>query len=104
MYNCVTDDTKEMHKWISALSPRRWIASVGMDSEDTLEKGGQGWWAGLVGMAGSLWYPALPLAGWLLKEGRIRRRRFFVLSKKGLNYYRSEDTSEPPAGTVHLNW
>ena len=44
------------------------------------------------------------IAGWLLKEGRIRRRRFFVLSKKGLNYYRTEDTSEPPAGTVHLNW
>ena len=46
VYNFVTDDAKEMHKWISALSPRRWVASL--DNEETLEKGGQGWWEGLV--------------------------------------------------------
>ena len=50
VYNCTADDTKDMHKWISALSPRRWIASVGTDSEDTLEKGEWGWWVGLVVM------------------------------------------------------
>ena len=52
VYNCTADDTKDMHKWISALSPRRWIASVGTDSEDTLEKGEWGWWVGLVVMVG----------------------------------------------------
>ena len=48
VYNFVADDAKEMHKWISALSPRRWITNVGVDSEDTLEKGGWGWWVGPV--------------------------------------------------------
>ena len=63
-------------------------------------------WVGLVVMVGGAdsHKETIFIAGWLLKEGRIRRRRFFVLSKKGLNYYRTEDTSEPPAGTVHLNW
>ena len=39
-----------------------------------------------------------------MKEGRIRRRRFFVLTEKGLTYYRSEDTNEASAGTITLNW
>lgn len=44
-------------------------------------------------------------AGWLIKEGRIRRKRFFVLTEKfQLRYYKSEDTRQPVAGNIHLNW
>ncbi len=46
-----------------------------------------------------------PTTGWLIKEGRIRRKRFFVLTEKfQLRYYKSEDTRQPVAGTIHLNW
>ena len=80
VYNFVADDPHVMHKWISALSPRKMSAFESQQREDWLEK------------------------GWLMKEGRIRRRRFFVLTEKGLTYYRSEDTNEASAGTITLNW
>ena len=44
-------------------------------------------------------------SGWLVKEGRLRRKRFFVLTEnQQLRYYKSEDTRQPVAGNIHLNW
>ena len=35
----------------------------------------------------------------------MRRKRFFVLTdNKQLRYYKTEDTRQPVAGTIHLNW
>lgn len=46
-----------------------------------------------------------PPPGWLMKEGRVRRKRFFVLTDSNqLRYYKSEDTRQPVAGVIHLNW
>jgi len=43
--------------------------------------------------------------GWLIKEGKVRRKRFFVLSDSyQLRYYKSEDTRQPTSGNLHLNW
>ena len=45
------------------------------------------------------------MLGWLIKEGQIRRKRFFVLTENNqLRYYKSEDTSQPVSGNIHLNW
>jgi len=44
-------------------------------------------------------------SGWLIKEGKVRRKRFFVLSDSyQLRYYKSEDTRQPTSGNLHLNW
>ena len=43
--------------------------------------------------------------GWLVKEGKVKRRRYFVLTEKGqLHCYRTEDTRQPLVGNIHLNW
>lgn len=43
--------------------------------------------------------------GWLIKEGRVRRKRFFILTESlQLRYYKSEDTRQPVTGSIHLNW
>ena len=43
--------------------------------------------------------------GWLIKEGRVRRKRFFILTENyQLRYYKSEDTRQPVTGVIHLNW
>ena len=42
--------------------------------------------------------------GWLIKEGKVRRKRYFVLTENALNYYKSEDTKQVLAGSIHLNW
>ena len=43
--------------------------------------------------------------GWLIKEGRVRRKRFFILTESlQLRYYKSEDTRQPVTGCIHLNW
>ena len=44
------------------------------------------------------------VAGWLIKEGKVRRKRYFVLTENALNYYKSEDTKQVLAGSIHLNW
>ena len=44
------------------------------------------------------------LVGWLIKEGKVRRKRYFVLTENALNYYKSEDTRQVLAGSIHLNW
>ena len=42
--------------------------------------------------------------GWLVKEGKIRRRRFFVLTETNqIQYFRTEDTRQPVAGSIPLN-
>ena len=42
--------------------------------------------------------------GWLIKEGSVRRKWFFVLTENHqLCYYRSEDTRQPMAGYITLN-
>ena len=43
--------------------------------------------------------------GWLVKESKVKRRRYFVLTEKGqLHCYRTDDTRQPLIGNVHLNW
>jgi len=44
------------------------------------------------------------IVGWLIKEGKVRRKRYFVLTENALNYYKSEDTKQVLAGSIHLNW
>ena len=44
-------------------------------------------------------------SGQLIKEGNIRRKRFFVLTDTNqLRYYKSENTRQPVSGCIHLNW
>jgi len=51
-----------------------------------------------------LWNVMSPQAGWLIKEGKVKRKRFFVLTENNqLRYYRTEDTRQPVSGNVHLN-
>ena len=39
-----------------------------------------------------------------MKEGKIRRRRFFVLTETNqIQYFRTEDTRQPVAGSIPLN-
>ena len=46
----------------------------------------------------------LVYSGFLVKEGKIRRRRFFVLMENNqIQYFKSEDTRQPVAGTILLN-
>ena len=49
-------------------------------------------------------FPDLFDTGWLIKEGSVRRKWFFVLTEnQQLYYYRSEDTRQPMAGHITLN-
>jgi len=34
----------------------------------------------------------------------VRRKRYFILTENALNYYKSEDTKQAVAGSIHLNW
>ena len=44
------------------------------------------------------------IIGWLIKEGKVRRKRYFVLTDNNqLRYYRTEDTRQPVSGNIHLN-
>ena len=42
--------------------------------------------------------------GWLVKEGKIRRKRFFVLTENNqIQYFKTDDTRQPVSGTILLN-
>ena len=42
--------------------------------------------------------------GWLIKEGRVKRRRYFVLTENNqLQYFKGEDTRQPIAGNIPLD-
>ena len=80
VYNFKADSLDIMHMWIGALSPRKY--TVG-DEDVTVN---------------------CIMKGWLVKEGKVKRRRYFVLTEKGqLHCYRTEDTRQPLVGNIHLN-
>ena len=40
----------------------------------------------------------------LIKEGKVRRKKYFVLADNNqLRYYRTEDTRQPVSGNIYLN-
>ena len=49
VYNFVAKDAQDMHKWISALSPRRKVSTLDVEQQQILERGqsGVGWATGL---------------------------------------------------------
>jgi myosin X len=80
VYNLVAESPASMHKWIGALSPKKYV----IGDVDILSN--------------------CQHKGFLVKEGKIRRRRFFVLTENNqIQYFKSEDTRQPVSGTILLN-
>uniref|UniRef100_A0A1X7T799 PH domain-containing protein n=1 Tax=Amphimedon queenslandica TaxID=400682 RepID=A0A1X7T799_AMPQE len=80
VFNLVAESPAAMHQWIGALSPKKYT----LGDIDILT--------------------SCQHKGWLVKEGKIRRRRFFVLTETNqIQYFRTEDTRQPVAGSIPLN-